>query len=92
MIRPVQGWISGVMLHDGLANEQGNAQSGQLLRVHFSVPPLRSLCLCGECCRAFLHHGDTEDTKIAQREELELSYPRVRLSYGEISLLFHLVF
>ena len=26
------------------------------------------LCLCGKYCRGFIHHRDTEDTEIAQRE------------------------
>jgi hypothetical protein len=33
-----------------------------------SVPPLCSLCLCGECLRKALTTADTEDTEGAQRK------------------------
>ena len=51
-----------------------NPQVGELFQ--FSVRPLCSLCLCGEHCRELIHHRDTEDTEVAQRELLHSYSPR----------------
>ena len=37
-----------------------------LSQTAFSVKPLCPLCLCGEE-KGFIHHGDAEDTEVAQR-------------------------
>jgi len=40
-----------------------------------SVRPLCSLCLCGEWLPTKFHHGDTENTEVAQRKAEIRSLP-----------------
>jgi hypothetical protein len=49
--------------------------TGWCPNLKFSVRPLCSLRLCGECLLNINHHGDIEDTKLSQRR-LKLGHYR----------------